>query len=84
MPKLKNLIGFVSVFMLVTSAAVTAGEAGSSSTAVTKDARKIQTLTNRTQSECNIFSPQGALMCSRTYPITDHAVAVAKCAAVKC
>jgi hypothetical protein len=55
-----------------------------SSTTIAPDKRQIITVTTRTQSECTIYSPQGALMCTRTYPITDHRAAVARCNAIKC
>jgi hypothetical protein len=84
MSKLKNLIQIGSASVLVTCVTVTAALAGSSSTATGKNGWKINTLTTRTQSECNLYNPQCNLVCTRTYPITDHAVAVAKCAAVKC
>jgi hypothetical protein len=83
MSKLKNLTYLGGASLLVMCAGVSACLA-ESSTATTKEGWKIQTLTTRTQSECNLYNAQGAFVCSRTYPITDHAVAVAKCAAVKC
>jgi hypothetical protein len=71
------------VTLALTSVSAIAGGSGAS-TATVPDGRKIQTLTTRTHSECNVYSPQGNLMCTRTYPITNHQAAVAKCSTVKC
>jgi hypothetical protein len=71
----------LGTFLVITAPAVAGGGA---STATFPDGRKIQTLTTRTQSECNVYSSQGLLMCTRTYPITNHQAAIAKCSAVKC
>lgn len=63
-----------------------AGSGAGYGTSVTPrpDGGSAKTSTRGAGSECAVFSKEGALMCTRTFSITSHAAAVARCVALKC
>ena len=67
---------------LIGLAAVPALSGSTSSTR--PDGGKTNTYTGRNGTVCDVFSPQGSLMCSRSFAIFNHKAGVAKCLKVKC
>jgi len=79
-------MALVSAATLVITIAMPADPSwgGGRSTSNRKDGGKSVTTTTRVGTECNVFSKSGALVCTRTFNITNHAAGVARCVALKC
>jgi len=83
-PALKPL-AILSGATLVLTLALPVGTAlADRTTSARKDGGKSVTVTTREGTECNVFSKSGALLCTRTFAITNHSAAVARCVALKC
>lgn len=75
----------VSSAALVALAAIYSGDAlADRSTTPRLDGGKSTTATTNTGSTCTVFGKNGETRCTRTFGITNHADAVAKCTKMKC
>ena len=83
---MRPVLIFAAVACLSQAVAVSseAGCGGGSSQSSRADGGKTNILTTRSGTVCEVFSPKGPLMCTRTYAIFNHQEAIKKCLAIKC
>lgn len=70
--------------LIALAATFSGGALADMSTTVRPDGGKSTTATRNSGSTCTVFGKQGDVKCTRTFAITDHKVAVARCTKLKC